>query len=200
LGSAYRTFLKGLLALLPLIVTVYLLIWIAAGADSIFSTPLRSLGLYVPGAGIILVVILIYAVGLLVNSYLTRPFFSWLEDRADHTPIIRSIYSPIRDITKLFTRTAGSTKQRVVIVALQDLGIEAMGLITRDHFEDLPPGTIKPGHVTVFFPFSYGVGGVTAIVPRTHIRETNLPTEKAMQLAITGWIKAPTEVLEDLQS
>lgn len=198
MGSVYRIFLKGLLALLPLIITIYLLIWIAAGADSIFSGPLRSLSLYFPGAGIVLVVVLIFVAGLLVNSYLTRPFFRWLENRADHTPIIRSIYSPIRDITKLFTQAKGKAAgTRVVMVHFDQLGVEAMGLITRDHFDDLPPGTVKPESVAVFFPFSYGVGGLTAIIPRAKIRETSLPAEKAMQLAITGWIKAQAEA-EDL--
>ena len=69
-------------------------------------------------------------------------------------------------------------------------GVESMGLITRDKFGDLPKDTIPDDHVAVFLPFSYGVGGFTVLVAKSQVRETSLSAEKAMQLSITGWIKA----------
>lgn len=132
-------------------------------------------------------------VGVLVNSYLTRRFVIWFEESMDRLPVIRSIYSPIRDVTNLFANQK-TAAQRVVMVSL-DSGTEVMGLITRDTFSDLPPGTVPDGpngplSVAVFVPFSYGMGGFTVIVPKTRIRETSLAADRAMQLAITGWIKS----------
>jgi uncharacterized membrane protein len=65
-----------------------------------------------------------------------------------------------------------------------------MGLVTRDQFKDLPQEAVHDGSLAVFIPFSYGVGGFTVIVPRASVRETSLPAEKALQLAITGWVKS----------
>lgn len=190
-----RIFVKGLLTLLPIVLTIYLLFWIATKLDAIFGEPFRTLaptGLNFPGVGILLVILLIFLVGLLVNNYLTQPFFNWMETQIERLPVVRSIYGPLKDVMNLFASTKSqNASQRVVMVKLPGLGdIEAMGLVTRDQFTDLPQGSIPNESVAVFVPFSYGVGGFTLIVPKSQARETSIPAEKAMQLAITGWIKS----------
>ena len=190
--SLYRTFLKGLLTLLPITLTLYLLFWIVSTAENAFGEPLRSWfpqPLYFPGAGVVLVIVLAYLVGTIVNNYIARQFVEWLEERLEGLPVIRSIYGPLRDVTHLFAKGGQNAGQRVVMVQF-DSGVELMGLITREQFQDLPQGTVAPGAVAVFVPYSYGVGGMTMIVPRSRVRETAIPADKAMQLAITGWIKA----------
>ncbi len=64
-----------------------------------------------------------------------------------------------------------------------------LGLVTRDDFHDLPLGPYTEGRVAVFIPFSYGLGGYTILVDRSRLTEVDMPTEKAMSLAITGWVK-----------
>jgi uncharacterized membrane protein len=193
LAFLYRTLLKGLLTILPLTLTIYLLVWFASETEQIFGTPLKNWFpqvLYFPGAGFLIGLTFIFLVGLAVNSYVTQRFMEWLEESLANLPIVRSIYGPIRDVTNLFAQKSNSAQQRVVMVKLMDLGIEVLGLVTRDHFQDLPAGTIQNECVTVFVPFSYGMGGFTLVVPKNCIRETKIPADRAMQLAITGWIKS----------
>jgi uncharacterized membrane protein len=197
LAFIYRIFLKGLLTLLPITLTIYLLVWIATKAEAIFGDPIRRYFpgyQLIPGTGVLIIVVLIFLVGLLVNNYLTKRFFEWLERQIEHTPVIRSIYGPLRDVTNLFASPggAGAQAQRVVMVRFDAIGTEMLGLMTRDSFSDLPNGAILPGSVAVFIPFSYGMGGFTVIVQKSQIRETTIAADRAMQLAITGWIKAPT--------
>ena len=190
----YQIFLKGLLTLLPISLTVALLVWIVRQTEVVFAEPLRQQfpELFAfPGAGLVFALLLIFTVGLLLNTYLTRRFVRWLEKRLETLPIVRAIYSPIRDVTNLFADSESrGAAQRVVMVQIGNGGLEAMGLVTRDSFGDLPSGTVNAGSVTVFIPFSYGMGGFTVAVPRERVRETQLTAERAMQLAITGWIKA----------
>lgn len=190
--SLYRIFLKGLFTLLPILLTIALLAWIISQVEEIFANPLkRQLPelFNFPGTGLIFALILVLLAGVLVNSYLTRHFVDWIETRLERLPIVRAIYSPIRDVTRLFADTEGRKAGQKVVMVQLDNGLELIGLVTRDSFQDLPPGTVGEGHVTVFLPFSYGMGGFTAIVSRERIRETDLSAERAMQLAITGWIK-----------
>lgn len=195
MGLLSRVFIKGLLTLLPISLTIFLIVWIAATLENAFGGALRKLlpeAFYFPGAGVVLAIALIFVVGFSVNNYLTKTFFAWLEDRLESAPIIRAIYSPLRDVTQLFVKKDSGQGQRVVMVRLSDEpnSLELMGLVTRDHFNDLPEGMVPKDSLAVFMMFSYGVGGMTAIVPKTRIRETNIPAERAMQLAITGWVKA----------
>ena len=194
MAFVYRVFLKGLLTLLPITLTVYLLFWVFTRAELAFGTPIRaSLPgiLDFPGIGVVLALLFIFIVGLLVNNYLTQSIFDWVERRLEKMPVIRAIYGPLRDVTNLFASQAkGGINQKVVMVAMGSNGLEMMGLVTRDTFGDLPKGTIPEGSIAVFIPLSYGMGGYTYIVPKTRIRETAIPADKAMQLAITGWIKS----------
>lgn len=185
-----RVFIKGLITLLPITLTIALLIWVASKAEWMFGEPLRQIipeAFYFPGAGVFLAIIVIFMVGLAVNNFLTNRLVAFLETQLERVPIIKTIYSPLRDVTQMFAKKEHSNLQRVVMVRMGD--VETMGLITRDSFVDLPQGTIPPDHVAVFLPFSYGVGGFTVIVARNKVRETSLPAEKALQLSITGWIK-----------
>ena len=191
MGFISRIFLKGLLTLLPILLTLFLLAWVATRAEWAFGEPLRAWlpdAFYFPGMGVVMCLILVFLVGLMVNNYLTQKFFDWLEVQLEKMPVIRSIYSPIRDVTQLFARSSSSTAHRVVMVQM-DNGGEVLGLVTRDSFQDLPGGAIADGSIAVFLPFSYGVGGFTLIVPKSRTRDTGIPADKAMQLAITGWIK-----------
>lgn len=185
-----RVFIKGLITLLPITLTLSLLIWVATRAEWMFGEPLRQMipdAFYFPGAGVFLAIVLIFLVGLAVNNFLTNRFVAFLESQLERLPVFKNIYSPLRDVTQMFAKKEQPNLQRVVMVRMGD--VETMGLITRDSFGDLPDGTIPPDHVAVFLPFSYGVGGFTVIVARNKIRETSLPAEKALQLSITGWIK-----------
>lgn len=187
-----RVFIKGLVTLLPITLTIALLIWIVSKAEWAFGEPLREVlppAFYFPGVGVATALVVIFLAGLAVNNYLTNQFVGWLEARLERVPIIKSIYAPIRDVTHLFSKNEKAPTQRVVMVRLAN-GIETMGLITRERFNDLPAGTIEPDHVAVFLPFSYGVGGFTMIVHKSALRETSLPAERALQLSITGWVKS----------
>ena len=190
MGFVSRVFLKGLFTLLPILLTIFLLAWVASGAEWAFGEPLRALlPFYFPGLGVVLALVIVFVVGLMVNNYLTQKLVEVLEDLLERVPIIKNIYSPLRDVTQLFARDkATSTQQRVVLVQFD--GLELMGLVTRDKFGDLPKGMVGEGEkVAVFLPFSYGVGGITVLVQKNRVRETDLPAERALQLAITGWIK-----------
>jgi uncharacterized membrane protein len=193
LSFVYRVFVKGLLALLPIFITAYLLVWIAQGLESAFGAPVRSyfpFWLNFPGAGIVLAMILIFLFGLLVDNYLTQKFFDWMERRLETTPVIRSIYGPIRDVTQLFAKKDQGDSQRVVFVRPEGFGgIEILGLMTRDDFSELPKDSVPPDSVVVFIPFSYAMGGYSLIVPKSQVRDASIPAEKALQLALTAWIK-----------
>lgn len=195
MSTLSRIFVKGLFTLLPITLTIYLLAWITTRLDALLGEPLRTMapaGFYFPGAGFLVVMILIFSVGLLVNSYLTQPFINWMEAQFQRLPVVRSIYNPLKDVTSLFAKNTSADSsgqsQRVVMVKMGS--VEAMGLVTRDQFSDLPPGTVATESVAVFIPFSYGMGGFTVLVPKADVRETGLAAERAMQLAITGWVKS----------
>lgn len=186
-------FLKGLLTLLPIALTISLLIWIVRSLESTFGDVLTSMmptEFYIPGLGLVLAIIAIIATGLLVENYLAGSLLKRLEESLKRAPVIRAIYSPLKDLTDLFSRAQGPDQaQKVVFVRISPT-IELVGLVMRETFNDLPSVRMNQGTVAVFVPFSYGFGGYTLLVQAEAIRDAGIPAERALQLAITGWVRA----------
>lgn len=189
-----QIFFKGLIVVLPITLTFYLLIWTSIYVESIFGSGLEFLlgqKIYFPGLGIIVTIIFIFLVGLLVNNYITGRFFAWLTQLLEKVPLIKAIYNPLKDLMALIPgRNSDKNKpQNVVLVNFDHLGVEVLGLVTREELDELP-GENK---VTVYVPFSYMLGGVTVIVPKDKIRKVDIPVDQALKLSVTAWIKANEE-------
>lgn len=194
-----QIFFKGLIVVLPITLTFYLLFWASINIESLFGSGLRLLmgqELYIPGLGILLTILFIFLVGLLVNNYITRPFFAWLTQSLEKIPLIKVIYNPLKDLMGLIPGGSSNKNkpQRVVLVQLDHLGVETLGLATREELEELGPHGLNK--ITVYVPFSYMLGGMTVIVSREKVKVIDMPVDQALKLSVTAWIKAGEEKRE----
>ena len=187
----YGWFIKGLITILPITLTLYLLYWITARIDAIFGTPLANFmgEHYIPGMGLLIGTLVILLVGVSVNNFVSKHFFDWLENRIQSVPFVKTIYNPLRDVMNLFGSQTSQKMKRVVLVEIvPGSNIKSIGLVTRDRFPDLPQAQFQ-NLIAVFVPYSYALGGFTFLVPKSQIQELDISVEKAMQLAITAWVQ-----------
>ena len=188
-----KIFLQGLVTFLPIALTIYIIYAGISIVDSLLGDTLRQfMPVYIPGIGFLLTIILIFLLGFLLNNLITAGLFHKLEQKITQVPLIKAVYNPLRDLMNMFSKGAGpgGGMQTVVLVEMGN-GIRAMGLVTRENFHDLQDiEKHATEHVSVYIPMSYGLGGFTLLVPRAKTTPIDLPIEKAMSLAITGWVKA----------
>lgn len=191
LKTLRQIFLKGLFTFLPIAVTIYILYAGISIMEGILGSTIERLfpDLYIPGLGFLLTILFIFLLGFLLNNLITAGLFGSIESTLEKVPFIKAIYSPLKDLMNLFTHNGAKGLKSVVLVDMGPGEIKALGLITRDSFQDLPLAEHMEGRVAVFIPFSYGLGGLTLLVHRSKITEVDMPAEKAMSLAITGWVK-----------
>lgn len=187
-----QIFFKGLIVVLPITLTFYLLIWASYKIESLFGSTLEMLigqWLYIPGLGIAVTLVFIFLVGLLVNNYITGRFFSWLTNTLEKVPLIKVIYNPLKDLMALIPgRSSDKDKlQKVVLVPLEGMGVEVMGLVTREELVELPNSSHL---IAVYVPLSYMLGGITVLVPREKVKKIDIPVDQALKLSVTAWIKA----------
>lgn len=192
-SKIYRTFLSGLVTTVPVLLTVALLGWLAVTAERLFGGMFKWLigdFLYLPGMGIVMGILAIFLVGLTVNIYLVQRVIQGIERRFHRLPLVKTIYGPIKDVFSFLGQGGSHQKdiKRVVLVDLEEPKIKALGLVTRDDFSGLC-NNLPEDHVAVLIPMSYAIGGYTAIVHKDRLTEIDLPIDKAMTLAITGWMK-----------
>ena len=185
-----QIFFKGLIVVLPITLTFYLLIWASVKVESIFGSTLEwMLGqwLYIPGLGIVVTLVLIFLVGLLVNNYITGRFFSWLSSTMEKVPLIKVIYNPLKDLMALIPgRSDKSKPQRVVLVPMPAMGVDVLGLVTREELEELPGSNL----ISVYIPLSYMLGGLTVLIEKDKVKKVDIPVDQALKLSVTAWIKA----------
>lgn len=193
MGLLNRLFWKGLIVVMPVTLTVYSLIFIMTKAEGLFGSLIKSLlgeGLYIPGLGIIVTIFAIIGVGVLVSNFITGRIIHFFIQQFEKVPFIKAIYNPLRDLMSLFAGSGQDKMKKVVLVNFEKLGFRSLGLVTREEFSDLEGEPIDSDHITVYIPMSYMLGGFTAIVPKSSVTEVDITVEKAIKLAITGWIKA----------
>lgn len=187
-----QIFFKGLIVVLPITLTFYLLIWASYKVESLFGSTLEMMigqWLYIPGLGIVVTLVFIFLVGLLVNNYFTGRFFKWLTNTLEKVPLIKVIYNPLKDLMALIPgKSSDKDKlQKVVLVPLEGMGVEVMGLVTREEINEIPDSSHL---IAVYVPLSYMLGGITVLVPRDKVKKIDIPVDQALKLSVTAWIKA----------
>jgi uncharacterized membrane protein len=187
--------MSGLVTVLPLALTVYVIWWLVNTLEGWLRRALIATGLvgpehYWPGLGLITGFLLLLLVGSLVNAYAGKILLKYWDDFLGRIPLVKTLYGGFRDVLSLLPSGSGEKRdlQRVVLARFAD--VRAIGFVTR---EDVP-SVLFPhgGHdwVTVYFPMSYAFGGYTLYLQRDHIQPLDISVEDAMRLAITAGLTA----------
>lgn len=190
--SAGRIFFTGMLTVLPVLATVYLVIWLVTGAERFVGKQLMWLipdQYYRTGMGLVLALAAIFLVGLLMHALLFRRLFGWAEGLMLEIPLVRSIYGALRDLFGLFAGHEGDQTMQVVSVTLPGTGMRALGFVSRADFSDLPDGIGGEGEVAVYLPMSYQIGGYTLFMPRAQAVPVAMSREDAMKFILTAGLK-----------
>jgi uncharacterized membrane protein len=183
--------LKGLAAVLPLALTLYVVYWLGKTLESIAQAILLWFipeSVYFTGLGLISALLALIAVGLLVNAYLVRHLIDWSDTVMTKIPVIKSVYGAIKDAMKVFTLTENKAMGAVVSVDIgQDMKL--IGFITGEKTGKKLFADADPSLVGVYLPMSYQIGGFTVYLPRERLTTLDISIEEAMRLAITGGLQ-----------
>ncbi len=185
-------FLQGLIAILPIALTLYLIYWLATSAESVLGQAIRYVikDHYLPGMGVLAGFVLTVGIGILLKLWVFRKVFSLGEALLQKIPGIKSIYGSVRDLVGFFDASKQKEFDKTVMVTIGDDDTRLMGLVTRDDFSDLPEGIGDDKTVAVYLPMSYQLGGFTVMVPRAKIQPVDMKVDQAMQFVLTAGVSA----------
>src|SRR5262245_49116866 len=120
----WNTVLKGLVAILPIGLTLYIVYWLAVTAERLFSRVIKLVvpdQYYWPGLGLVAGLLVLYAVGLAVNAYIVRRVLRLGDDLLARIPVVKTIYVAPRDFRRFLpTSVKRSTLKRVVLVPVSN--------------------------------------------------------------------------------
>jgi uncharacterized membrane protein len=189
--NAGAVFATGLLTLVPVLATLYLIVWMFNVAERLFGRPLQWLipGEYHAGMGIAAAIVIVFGVGVLMRGIVFRYLFRGIEKLMLGIPLVRSIYGALRDLLGLFAQHEEPALQ-VVSVLLPSIEGRLLGFVTRTEFDDLPEGIAGKGDVAVYLPMAYNIGGYTVFLPRERIQPVAMSREDAMKFILTAGLKS----------
>jgi len=181
-----RYFLQGLVVVVPVVVTgwvIYKLITYIGGLFTRFEIIVHPYAdPIIIGA---LAILLIFLVGLLATNYLARIFWREMEKLFERAPIIKIIYSSIKDFIGAFLGNKKRFNRPVLVTTNVQSGIQEVGFITQD---DLSSMGIGRDRVAVYMPISYSISGRVIIVPTERVQVLDVPPADAMKFIVSGGV------------
>ncbi len=184
-------FLRGLITLLPLGLTVYFLYALVAWSETLAMRLVRPFigDFYIPGLGLMLTTGAIVLTGFLISTQFTARLLSRVELPFTNIPVVKSIYSSLKSFADYFSpHHKDDDAQQVVILRLPDQVMEVVGLVTRNHLRGLPNGFLPGDRVAVYLPMGYMIGGYTVFVPREWLTPIDMSVEEAMRSSLIAWM------------
>jgi uncharacterized membrane protein len=191
LKSMSKTLLTGFVTILPVVLTLYLLYWLAVSAESVLGRLIQLMlpdHLYWPGMGVIAGLAVIFAVGLLMHAYVVQRLFAKGEQILYHLPLIKSVYRAIRDFFEYFSPAREKEFEQVVAVSFGDSGMQVIGFVTQALPENMPKDFRDKDSILVYLPLSYMIGGYAVLVPCSAVRPLDMNMEEAMRFTLTAGV------------
>jgi uncharacterized membrane protein len=189
----WNILLKGLAAVLPVGLTLYLVYWLAVSIERVIRPVITTIipeHYYWPGMGLAAGMVLLFFIGLEVNAWIVRRLIGAGEELLEHIPLVKSVYGTLRDFMGYFSSVQRRHDlKQVAMVTIND--VRLMGFLTAEQVEDVP-GMPNPGDMmAVYLPMSFQIGGYTVYVPRSSVETIDMSVEDAMRRILTAGLSRP---------
>ena len=171
-------FLQGLLYIVPITVTMYVVFWTFKKIDGI-------LPFQFPGLGMIVIIALITLIGFIGTSIISSPINAFFERLINKAPLLNTVYSSVKDLMRTFVGKKKGFSQAVLIKLYENSTIERIGFISN---EDLSSLGIKDGKILVYLPHSYAFSGQLFVVERSYITPIDKSSAEIMKLIVSGGV------------
>ena len=177
-------FFRGLLFVVPLAVTFYVLYAVFTRLDDLLGIRLRVQGKTVPGVGFLVVLAGTTLIGFLASNFLTKRPLHLIERILSRLPFIKLIYTSLRDLTGAFVGEKKGFEKPVLVSLLPGSDVKVAGFMTNTSLDSLG----MPEKAAVYVPQSYNFAGNLVIVPWDQVTPLGLESSDAMTFIVSGGI------------
>ena len=185
-----RYFFQGLLVFVPVVGSIWLVLWVLKELDALYPLP-------IPGLGLALTLLAILLTGVLTSNVVGRRVVEWLEAGMKRLPVVSLLYSSLRDLLGAFVGEKRSFDKPVMIKVSPD--VRVFGFITCTRFDDIR----LAGHVAVYLPQSYNFAGNLLIVKKELVEPVDADSAQFMAFIVSGGVaemRAASTVYDEAES
>jgi uncharacterized membrane protein len=185
-------FLAGFFVTVPLVISIAALVWIFGIIDD-FTAPLatRLVGRAAPGVGILMMVLFVLLIGAVATNVIGRRILGRAEQVLTRVPVLKTIYSPVRQLVAAFSPDNEYGFKRVVMVEDERRGL-VMGFLTKEFTVDRGSGPEQL--IAVYVPTNHLYLGDIVLYPRTRAFYPDLTVEEGIRIFLTGGMSLPGRI------
>ncbi|MBN2167341.1 MAG: DUF502 domain-containing protein [Marinilabiliaceae bacterium] len=184
-----KYFLQGILYTMPIIVTIYIIatsfIWIdglLSEMDWFSKGPISAYTF--PGLGLLIILALMTLIGYIGQRLISIPIVSLIEHLFEKAPLIKLIYSSVKDLLSAFVGKERKFDHPVLVKLDQNHIIERLGFITSNDLSSIG----VDNKIAVYLPSSYGLLGELVIVPKDNVKIIDAPSTDVMKFVVSGGV------------
>jgi len=201
LKTIRTTFVAGLIVVVPIGLTVWILIWIFNGVEDLLSPVVawifeRFGAEPITGVGFGITVLLIFVIGIIMTNVVGRRIVRWGESMLGKVPVARLLYVAFREVFRGFSEENANSFLAVVLVEFPAKGMRTIGFITKEDVD-------KDGRpvFNVFIPTTPNpTSGFLEILHENDIIRTRISVEDALKMVISGGRMSPSGLVANLPS
>lgn len=189
-----RYFLSGILVIVPLIITIFVLRFLFSGIDGLLSPLLtKLLGHKIPGLGIIATIILIFVAGFFTANVIGSRLFRIWEIFWIKTPLVRTVYGASKQLVEALTSTEKKSFKQVVLVEFPRKGMFCLAFLTRTI--EVERNKTKDELVAVFIPSTPApFTGWTVLFDKNDVVPVDMTVEQGLEFFVSGGIVSPEKL------
>ena len=197
MAAVRKWFLAGLLVLVPLIITVWLLNWFVGTLDQTLQIlpgdwhPDKLIGFRIPGFGVLLALAIVLVIGAVASNFLGKKLVRWWDALLSRIPIVRSIYSSVKQVSDTLFSENGNAFRKALLVQWPREGVWTIG------FQTGSPGGDVVNHLTgdylsVYVPTTPNpTGGYFVMLKRQDCIELKMSVDEALTYVISMGVVVP---------
>jgi len=189
-----RYFLTGLLVIIPIWGTILILKTLFVSLDGILGDLLVQLvpSHYVPGLGILALIVLVFVTGLFATNFMGRQVVKWWEKCLDRVPLVRGIYSTLKSVMGIVSASEHASYNRVVMIQFPKNGHYCIAFVTGVTKGEMQDFAQEP-LIHVYVPTSPNpTSGYFLLVPEHEVTSIDISVEEAMKLIVSGGLYSPS--------
>lgn len=191
MASLRRYLVAGLLVWLPLVATFYVIRLLVRWMDNSLLLlpqqfqPESMLGFSIPGLGAVLTLLIVLLTGLVVANIFGRKLVAMWERTLSRIPLVRSIYSAVKQIAETMFADNGQSFRKVLLVEFPRRGLWTLAFLTST---DRGEAQLKTGHdvINVYIPTTPNpTGGYFVMVPREDVQELDMSVDDGLKMLLS---------------
>jgi uncharacterized membrane protein len=196
--AALRKWLfAGLLVIVPVAITIWVLEWMLSTLDKTLLIlpaawhPDKLIGFHIPGFGVLLSLSILLVVGAVASNFLGRKLMDWSDALLGRIPVVRSIYSSVKQVSDTLFSDGGSAFRKAVLVQWPRPDVWTIAFVT-----GTPGGDVKnylnDEYLSVYVPTTPNpTGGYFVMLKKSDCIELKMSVDEALKYIVSMGVVSP---------